>query len=98
MDYETLRIAKEFAEAIHECDARLNNLNDLRIAIDKSYECKTFDGEEIASSYFVRNDLSAALKLLCMYIPKDEYLHIIDNMIEQQEKLLENLNKDFAKL
>jgi hypothetical protein len=46
----------------------------------------------------VRTDLSAALKLLYMYIPKDEYLRVIDNMIEQQEKLLEELNKDFAKL
>jgi hypothetical protein len=98
MDYETLRIAKELAGAIHDCDVRLNNLNGLRSAIDKSYECKTFEGSEIASSYLVRADLSSALQLLCMYIPKDEYLHIIDNMIEQHEKLLEELNKDFAKL
>lgn len=95
MDLETLKKANALAECIEQSKRKMEMLKRFRQIIEDEYEESMF--AKFESKYFP-NDVFTILGLIRNFIPKEDYLRAIDNLIDGFDTLIELNESDFAEM
>jgi hypothetical protein len=96
MDLQTLNEANALAHSIEGCRQRLDFLTKVRDAIDDRYmPCEDLNFQ---TPFMYSGELDKAVDFMSMYIPKEDYLKAIDNLIAGLVALLNTKELELAKL
>jgi hypothetical protein len=96
MDIQTLNEANVLAQSIEACRQRLDFLSKARDAIDDKYTpCEDL---HFIFPFMYSGELDKAVNFMNMYIPKEDYLKAIDNLISGLVALLNTKELELAKL
>jgi hypothetical protein len=81
MDFETLEKANELMGRLENADARHNWLERMRNMIDDAWESSSGLQFDMCGPV----TLERAIHFTCEYIPKEQYLRVLDRMMEAIE-------------